>query len=111
MKAKISQIILWPKNRGKAPRVISFRGTGVEVITGGSQTGKSALISIVDYCLGGGKCTIPVRRIRDTVEWFGVLLRMPNARLLLARRNPGQQAETNEMYFDLGPKLRIPNSL
>ncbi len=74
MKAKISKIILWPKRPGKKPRVIKFVMKGVEVITGQSQTGKSSLISIIDYCLGSEKCTIPVGEIRDAVEWFGLIL-------------------------------------
>ena len=36
----------------------------VNIITGGSGTGKSALIKAIDYCLGSGKCELPahVRR-------------------------------------------------
>jgi Skp family chaperone for outer membrane proteins len=111
MKAKIEKIILWPKKEGKKLRVVEFTMTGVEVITGKSQTGKSSLIPIVDYCLGSGKCAIPVGEIRDHAEWFGIVVKMPHAEMLLARRNPGLQAQTNEMYFDVAPEVHIPESL
>jgi hypothetical protein len=111
MKAKISKIILWPKRADKKPRVIKFEMNGVEVLTGKSQTGKSSLIPIVDYCLGSGKCAIPVGEIREHAEWFGVVLRLPDAEMLLARRNPGLQAQTTEMYFDMGEQVVIPDSL
>lgn len=105
MKAKISQIILWPKQSGKKPRVIKFAMRGVEVITGQSQTGKSSLISIIDYCLGSEKCTIPVGEIRDAAEWFGVVLKFPKSEMLLARRNPGLHGATNEMYLEEAPVI------
>ena len=111
MKAKISKIVLWPKRAGKKPRIVKFGMTGVEVITGQSQTGKSSLISIVDYCLGSGKCTIPVGEIRDASEWFGVVLRLPRSEMLIARRNPGLQGATNEMYLDEAPKIQIRDDI
>lgn len=111
MKAKIAKIILWPKRAGKKPREISFTGKGVEVITGQSQTGKSSLISIVDYCLGSGKCTIPVGEIRDATEWFGVLLTLPGAQMLIARRNPGAHGAVSEAYLEEGRTVRIPPEL
>lgn len=111
MKAKISKIVLWPKRTGESPRVIKFKMAGVEVITGQSQTGKSSLISIVDYCLGGDKCSIPVGEIRDAVEWFGLVLKFPKSEMLVARRNPGLQSATNEMYLEEAPLLQLRDEL
>ena len=111
MKAKIEKIILWPKKKGINRREITFRMRGVEVITGKSQTGKSALIPIVDYCLGSDRCAIPVGEIRDAVEWFGVLIRFPKHQMLVARRNPGLQIETSEMYVEEAKKIEIPETL
>lgn len=111
MKAKISKIVLWPKHRDRKPRVIKFQMTGVEVITGQSQTGKSSLISIVDYCLGSDKCTIPVGEIRDAVDWFGVVLQFPKSELLVARRNPGVQIATSEMFLEEAPRLALRDEL
>src|SRR6185312_3663022 len=111
MKAKIAKIILWPKKAGKKPRAISFQMSGVEVITGKSQTGKSALIPIVDYCLGSDRCAIPVGEIRNTVAWFGVLIRFPKHEMLVARRNPELQLETSEMYLEEAKTVKIPDTL
>lgn len=81
------------------------------MITGKSQTGKSALIPIVDYCFGSDRCAIPVGEIRDAVEWFGVLIRFPKHQMLVARRNPGLQIETSEMYIEEAKKIKIPDTL
>ncbi len=111
MKAKISKIVLWPKRSDKKPRVLKFRMEGVEVVTGQSQTGKSSLIAIADYCLGSEKCTIPVGEIRDAVEWFGIILRFPKSEMLVARRNPGLQASTAETYLEEAPSLILRDEL
>lgn len=78
MKFTINSIILWPRNAEHSPRCLSFNSEAVNIITGASRTGKSALIPIIDYCLGSDKCTIPVDIIRDACSWFGVLFDMAN---------------------------------
>ncbi len=111
MDIKIQKIILWPKNPSNLKREIQFKCRGVEVISGWSQKGKSSLVQIVDYCLGSEKCAIPIGRVRDTVEWFGVLLALPNnKRILVGRRNPGDQPSSNEMFWETGNTLKVPNS-
>jgi len=72
MKLWIRKVVLWPKDARKSPRVVDFLERKVNVITGQSRTGKSSLTWIMDYCLGSGKCAIPVGLIRDKVEWFGL---------------------------------------
>jgi hypothetical protein len=108
MKFVIRKVILWPKKRALQPRIIDFEPGVVNVITGASQTGKSALIPIVDYCLGAGKCAIPVGTIREVVEWFGVLIETAQGQLLLARREPGSQQATDEMYMSEGIAVTVP---
>jgi len=107
MDLRIKYIILWPKNRTKPIRKIEFDISKVNIITGKTQTGKSALIPIIDYCLGSIKCTIPVGIIRKKTEWFGLLLQLENTQILLARREPGQQNQSTEMYMDeaISPKI------
>lgn len=41
---------------------------GVNVITGKSSTGKSALIEIFDYCFGSSEFTVPVGIITKYAE-------------------------------------------
>jgi hypothetical protein len=111
MKAKVVKVVLWPRRRDRTPRIVPFTGVGVEVITGRSQTGKSALIAIVDYCLGSSKCAIPTGRIRETTAWFGVVLKTPTKEILIARRNPEMQAETSEAYLEEGKSIDLPERL
>lgn len=59
----------------------------VNVIHGLSQTGKSAIIHIIDYCLCAGENKIPIGVIRDNVDWFGIILKIDQEEMLLARKN------------------------
>ena len=65
MKFTIDSVILWPKKSGFTYRKVDFTPDKVNIITGASRTGKSAIIPIIDYCLGSSKCTIPVDTIRN----------------------------------------------
>jgi len=108
MDLKVHKIILWPKNLENPRREITFKCSGVEVISGWSQKGKSALVQIVDYCLGSEKCAIPVGRVRDTVEWFGLVLAFPKKRILVARRNPGNNPSSSDMLWIEGRSIKLP---
>lgn len=110
MKLKIKNIIIYPKNVEKDARYISFSMDKVNVITGDSHKGKSAIIHILDYCLGSDKCTIPVDLIRDNVAYFAVHLVAKNTEIFIAREEPGEQGTTHEMYIFEKAKIEI-NSL
>lgn len=99
MLMKLRSIVIWPKDREKRFRRVDFADGVINVITGQSGSGKSSLIHIVDYCLGSGKCAIPVGVIRDTVEWFGVVLQLADSQLLLARRNPEEKDQTGDVFI------------
>src|SRR6218665_3498481 len=49
-----------PNLREFKPRRLQFDLGKVNVISGASRTGKSAVIPIIDYCLGSSTCSIPV---------------------------------------------------
>ena len=108
MRFDIKTIILWSRNASFKPRTVSFKAGTVNIISGASQTGKSALISIVDYCLGAGKCAIPVGVIRESTAWFGVVIQTDLAEILVARREPGAQQSTDDMYMAEGKSVDIP---
>ncbi|OGO91757.1 MAG: hypothetical protein A2Y17_13435 [Clostridiales bacterium GWF2_38_85] len=109
MKFSIISVILWSRNRKNGYRKVDFEQNGVNIITGASRTGKSAIIPIIDYCLGASECTIPVGVIRDACDWFGVLFNLENEQLLLCRREPGSQAHTGDMFFTRGKNVEIPD--
>jgi hypothetical protein len=99
MKLAILSVVLWPKDQTKQIREVKFVEKGINVVTGKSGTGKSSLIHIVDYCLGSHKCSIPVGPIRQTVAWFGIVVKLTNSTIIIARRNPEQQEQTSDIYW------------
>lgn len=106
---QIKQLILWPRRPGLQPRVLKFEPGKLNVITGASRTGKSAVIPIIDYCLGARTCGIPVKTIRDACSWFGVVVETSQGQKLFARREPGAQRSTDEMLVIEAPVVAIPD--
>jgi hypothetical protein len=96
---QIRSILLWPRNPAFKPRRLRFDLGKVNVISGASRTGKSAVIPIIDYCLGSSTCSIPVNTIRKYCEWFGVIVATAQGDKLLARREPGAQRSTDDMFL------------
>lgn len=107
MNIQIEKIILWPKNASLERRELEFTQGQVNVIHGLSQTGKSAIIHIIDYCLCSSENRIPIGTIRDSVEWFGLLLKIDNEEMLLARKN--LQRTKFMMYFERSESIKIPD--
>jgi hypothetical protein len=106
----ILKIILWPNRPNTALRIVELAPTGVNVISGGSKTGKSAIIPIIDYCLASDKCAVPVEAIRNSCAWFGILIETSEGQKLLARREPGGQRSTSEMYIAEASSVQIPQT-
>lgn len=96
---QIRSVILWPRNEAFKPRRLRFDLGKVNVISGASRTGKSAVIPIIDYCLGASTCSIPVNTIRKHCEWFGVIVSTAQGDKLFARREPGAQRSTDDMFL------------
>ena len=108
MSFQIQKIILY-SNAGRT-QVLLFRTNSVNIITGASKTGKSALIHIVDYCLGRETSSIPEGVILKNVSWFGIHLVREKDELFVARRNPGTgKASSEEIYIEKGHILEVPN--
>lgn len=107
---QLLKIVLWPRN-GQAPRVVEFFPGMVNVITGASKTGKSAVIPIIDYCLASKHCSIPVGVIREKCGWFGILVDTVEGLKLLARREPGSQQQTGDMFVLEGSDIEIPSTI
>ncbi|PCF96331.1 DUF3732 domain-containing protein [Vreelandella nigrificans] len=107
---QVRQVILWPRHGGE-PRVVEFEPGVVNVISGASKTGKSSVIPIIDYCLGAGKCTIPVGVIRETCSWFGVLIDTQEGQKLLARKEPGNLKSSGDMLLLEAPKIAPPKTI
>lgn len=70
-------------------RTVAFRAGELNIVTGESQTGKSALLTIVEYCLGRDSIRVPVGPITDTVTWYAALWQLDGAaRVFIARPAP-----------------------
>lgn len=108
MHFQILKLVLWSK-AGHPPRVVDFEPGMVNVISGASKTGKSAVIPIIDYCLASGKCSIPVGTIRRACSWFGIVIQTIEGQKLLARREPGDAKQTSDMMVLEGETVDIPN--
>lgn len=109
MKFQILNIIVYGKN-GKV-RSINLKPDAVNIVTGQSKTGKSALIHIVDYCLGRRECNIPAGVIRKHVEWYALKLQTSSGEVFIARRNPEQGKDSSEdIYIEIGTSLSFPKA-
>lgn len=107
MSFQILDIVLY--SRSGEVRTIPLRPGAVNIITGASKTGKSALIEVVDYCLGSQDCNVPEGPIRQAVGWFGLRLQLREGQLFVARRNPGGDVgATSEVYIELGSNIEVP---
>ncbi|MGO4878933.1 DUF3732 domain-containing protein [Pedobacter psychrotolerans] len=108
MELKIISVILYANDDKLKPRFINFTNSasGVGVITGYSQRGKSAIISIIDYCLGSSDCNIPIGRIRDKVDKFALYIQIKGENVFLARDCPRDigQSSDNMYYYNIAEK-------
>ena len=111
MDFQIKKLILWPKKQEYGFKEIEFKLNQINIITGASRTGKSAIIPIIDYCLGSGSCYIPVKTIRDTCSWFGILISSNEKEILIARREPGMQKSTDDMFLIEAKSVEIPSQI
>ncbi|MCM3625491.1 DUF3732 domain-containing protein [Brevibacillus borstelensis] len=110
MNFSILKIIIWSKNPNKAPRTLEFKPGAINYITGSSRSGKSAIIEIIDYCLGSGSCSIPkIGPIRRTSSWYGLLFSTVEGEKLFARRDPGAQNSTDDYMIIEGVTVSVPD--
>jgi len=106
---QIQNIILYKD--AEHNRVLTFEIGKVNIITGESKSGKTAIINIVDYCLGSKDCKIADGVIRDNVQWFAITVVFNNdEQYVIARLNPNvRNANTiTEIYIENVDKGVIP---
>jgi hypothetical protein len=90
-------------------RIVRFRPGRLNIVTGESQRGKSALLDIFEFCLGRTKVTMPIGPITKTVVWYAVLLQLPSGQVFIARPSPGPGlASTQQAMITLGAQITIP---
>ncbi|MCT6793171.1 DUF3732 domain-containing protein [Klebsiella pneumoniae subsp. pneumoniae] len=91
-------------------RDLHFKVDGLNVITGRSSTGKSALSEIIEYCMGRSSFHVPEGIIRDRVAWFAVIYQFEGEQVLIAKPSPpGGGASCSMAMLRRGADLQIPS--
>lgn len=104
---KIKSIHIYGHNGQR--RDLLFNTEGLNVITGRSSTGKSALSDIVEYCMGRSDFGIPEGTIRDKVSWFAVIFQFEGEQVLVAKQTPaGQFSSRSTAMVRRGASLKAP---
>jgi hypothetical protein len=83
-------------------RPIEFRPGALNVITGDSRTGKSSLINIVRFLMGGGKPNVPFGPIQQTVAWYALHAHVGETHVFIARKAPEGDFESNDAMVVVG---------
>ena len=76
---------------------ISFQ-EGLNIITGRSSTGKSAIIEIFDYCTGNGENTVPEGVITENAQLYFVVLVSKDTQLVVGRN---QSENTTKAFYKI----------
>jgi len=107
---QIKNIVIY-KDEIHEPRVLPFQLGSVNIITGESATGKTAIIDIVDYCLGSSSFNVKGSKIRDNISWFALTISLKNEEVFIARQNPTfhDKQTTNAICFLYGDNVSPPN--
>lgn len=91
-------------------RDLRFKVDGLNVITGRSSTGKSALSEIIEYCMGRSSFNVPEGVIRDKVVWFAVIYQFEKEQVLIAKPTPpGGGASCSMAMLRRGTQLQAPD--
>lgn len=107
MSLQIAKIILYSRN-GEV-RELELKPGRLNVLTGASKTGKSAIIDIVDYCTGRSECNVADGVIRRHVGWYAILFQLNGSQIFVARRNPDVGDRTSpDVYLNRGTLIATP---
>jgi len=91
------ELVLWSHSGRK--RNLSFLPNKVNVITGGSNTGKSAILQIIDYCLFADESKISESRINENVSWYGINFRINDKHYTICRTSLNNGKVTDNYFF------------
>ena len=84
MKSYIKAIVIFNDKGDK--RTVPLK-QGVNIVTGESKTGKSALVEIIDYCLCSTRCTVPKGKITDFSHLYSLIMNINENTYIIARHN------------------------
>lgn len=98
MRFYIEEIKLWFRNNAE-PRSIHFLPNKVNVITGAKSTGKTSILSIIDYCLLSTKSRIVEEAINENISWYGLRFFINSKEVVIIRKHPVNNIGSDEIYF------------
>jgi hypothetical protein len=106
---QLSQFVIYGPQGQR--RELSFKLGKLNVITGESQAGKSALIEAIKYCLGGEHFRVPQGVIRDSVSWYGLRVKFDGgSEAFLGRPKPDAgRSTTSAMMLLVGADVPVPD--
>ena len=95
----IDKLLLWLKDGSL--RTLKFSNDKVNVITGNSKTGKTAILEIIDYCLCGGQDTVVIsyEHIAENVKWYGIRFVINDKTYTIARGEISEKGEFSNNYY------------
>lgn len=109
MKMQILKIVLYHQD-GRT-REVTFTLGSVNIITGNSNTGKSTIIDIVEYCLGNKDFNVRLRRsVSGNIACFAVVYQLADRQVFIAKRVP-VNAKSRSTLFLLEGQVITPPSL
>lgn len=100
MKGYIREIVVFNESGDK--RFVSLK-EGLNVITGESKSGKSALLEIIDYCLASSKSTVPKGEVTRFSQYYLLIIQFETYTLRVGRRSFEENGRT-KMYIHASSK-------
>ena len=103
MNLHIASIKMWFKgfrDNSRKTVMYSFEPDKINVITGDSSTGKSSLLSIIDYLFLSDNPTIVENVINENVEFYGMRIFMDGNSYVLIRKAPQMGIGSQDVYFE-----------
>ena len=104
MNMQVKSVILYRKN--EKYRRLDFKQGDLNILAGEPQTGKSAIIPIIDYCFGNSKLEIRSGIVTNTVDFYAVLYQLTDRQVLIAKSAP--QVKNQSAYYEEGEEISIP---
>jgi len=105
---QLKAVALW--NEEGARRTLEFEPDALNIITGEAKAGKSALLEIVEFCLGRQTVSLPEGILTRTVRWYGLLAGTATHTVFVGRPGPNEgQATVSSAQLEFGgPELVFP---
>ena len=97
MNFQFELISIW-LNNGKR-RDLKFSPNKINMITGESSTGKTAILDIIDYCLLASKHKISEDMINENAAWYGIKFLVGEKTYSICRKAPKANTVSANYYF------------